>query len=100
VQRKKEKMARLADLQRKIDKATEQVFILLKMTKTEGPNIGSFVKRAYSTKTDGMMILVIILSLLMMLLLSQQNYRLHHGLHHTSHPSFPCMMGTLIRSSF
>jgi hypothetical protein len=40
----------------------------LKMTKTEGPNTGSFVKRAYSTKTDGMMILVMIPLLLMMLL--------------------------------
>jgi hypothetical protein len=29
---------------------------LLKMTKTEGPNTGSFVKRAYSMKMDGMMI--------------------------------------------
>jgi hypothetical protein len=29
-----------------------------------------------------------------MLLLYQQNCKPHHGLHHTSHPSFPCMMGT------
>jgi flagellar biosynthesis GTPase FlhF len=65
VQRKKEKMARLADLQRKI--------VLLKMIKTEGPNIGSFVKRAYSTKMDYMMILIMIPLLLMMFLPWQQN---------------------------
>jgi hypothetical protein len=41
---------------------------LLKMTKTEGPNTGSFVKRAYSTKMDGMMILIMIPLLLMMFL--------------------------------
>ena len=61
-------MAQLADLQRKIDEATEEVRLLLKMTKTEGPNTGSFVKRAYSTKMDGMMILIMIPLLLMMLL--------------------------------
>jgi hypothetical protein len=38
------------------------------MTKTEGPNTGSFVKRAYSTKMDDMMILVMIPLLFMMLL--------------------------------
>jgi flagellar biosynthesis GTPase FlhF len=65
VQRKKEKMARLADLKRKI--------VLLKMIKTEGPNIGSFVKRAYSTKMDYMMILIMIPLLLMMFLPWQQN---------------------------
>jgi hypothetical protein len=73
---------------------------LLKMTKTEGPNTGSFVKRAYSTKMDGMMILVMIPLHFMMLLPWQQNYRLPHGPHHTSHLNSPCMMGTQIQSSF
>jgi hypothetical protein len=73
---------------------------LLKMTKTEGPNIGSFVKRAYSMKMDGMMILIMIPLLLMMLLPWQQNCRPPHGLHHTNHLSSPCMMGTQIQSSF
>jgi hypothetical protein len=41
---------------------------LFKMNKTEGPNTGSFVKKAYSTKMDGMMILIMIPLLLMMLL--------------------------------
>ena len=47
--------------------------ILLKMTKIEGLNTGSFVKKAYSTKMDGMMILIMIPLLLMMLLPWQQN---------------------------
>jgi hypothetical protein len=50
-------------------KLLKKCVILLKMNKIEGPNIGSFVKRAYSTKMDGMMILVMITLLLMMLLL-------------------------------
>jgi hypothetical protein len=41
-------------------KLLKKCVILLKMTKTEGPNIGSFVKRAYSMKMDGMMILIMI----------------------------------------
>jgi hypothetical protein len=100
VQRKKEKMARLADLQRKIDEATEEVSHLAQDEQDQRPNIESFVKKAYSTKMDGMMILIMIPLLLMMLLPWQQNYRLPHGPHHTSHLSFPCMMGTQIQSSF
>jgi hypothetical protein len=61
VQRRKEKMARLADLQRKIDEATEEVRQLFKMNKIEGPNTGSFVKKAYSTRMHGMMILIMML---------------------------------------
>jgi hypothetical protein len=49
-------------------KLLRKCVILLKMIKTEGPNIGSFVKRAYSTKKDGTMILIMIPLLLMMLL--------------------------------
>jgi hypothetical protein len=47
-----------------------------------------------------MMILIMIPLLLMMLLPWQQNCRLSHDPHHTSHPSFPCMMGIQTRSSF
>jgi hypothetical protein len=36
----------LTDLQRKIDEAAEETVTLLRMTKTEDPNIGSFVKKA------------------------------------------------------
>jgi hypothetical protein len=42
-------------------KLLKKCVILLKMKKTEGPNTGSFVKKAYSTKMDGMMILIMIL---------------------------------------
>jgi hypothetical protein len=48
---------------------------LLKMNKIEGPNTGSFVKKACSTKMDGMMILIMISLVLMMLLPWQQNCR-------------------------
>jgi hypothetical protein len=47
-----------------------------------------------------MMILIMIPLLLMMLLPWQQNCRLPHGPHHTSHLNFPCMMDTQIQSSF
>jgi hypothetical protein len=60
-------------------KLLKKCVILFKMNKTEGPNTGSFVKRAYSTKMDGMMILVMIPLLLMMLLPWQQNYRIPHS---------------------
>jgi hypothetical protein len=49
-------------------KLLKKCVILLKMNKTEGPNTGSFVKKAYSMKMDGMMILTRIPLLLMMLL--------------------------------
>jgi hypothetical protein len=42
--------------------------ISLKMIMTEGLNTGSFVKRAHSTKMNGMMILIMVPLLLMMLL--------------------------------
>jgi hypothetical protein len=48
----------------------------------------------------GMTISIMEILLLMMLLLYQQNCRLSHGPHHTSHPNFPCMMGTQIQSNF
>jgi hypothetical protein len=99
VQRKKEKMARLADLQRQIDEATEKYAILLKMSKNEGPNIGNSIKKACSMMKDGMMISIMVPLLLTMLLPSQQNCRLFHGHHRISHLSSQCMMGIQIRSS-
>jgi hypothetical protein len=81
-------------------KLLKKCVILLKMNKIDDPNTGSFVKKAYSTRMDGMMILIMIPLLLMMLLPWQQNCRLLHGPHYTSHPSSLCMMGTQIQSSF
>jgi Fe2+ transport system protein B len=94
VQREKEKMAQLADLQRKIDEATEEVCHLVQDEQDRRPNTRSFVKKAYSTRLYGMMILIMMPLLLMMLLPWQQNCRLPHGPHHTSHISSPCMMDT------
>jgi hypothetical protein len=63
-------MARLADLQRKIDEATEEVHHLVQDEQDRRPQHRELrqCKRAYSTKMDGMMILVMIPLLLMMLL--------------------------------
>jgi hypothetical protein len=41
-------------------KLLKKCIVLLKMNKTEGPSTGSFVRKAYSTKMDGMMILIMI----------------------------------------
>jgi hypothetical protein len=60
-------------------KLLRKYVILLKMNRTEDPNTGSFVKKAYSTKMDGMMILIMIPLLLMMLLPWHQNCRLLHA---------------------
>ena len=69
VHRKKEKMLRLADLQKKIDEAAEKCVISPKMTKTKGLNTESFVKTIRSTMMNGMMISIMAILLLMMLLL-------------------------------
>jgi hypothetical protein len=100
VQRKKEKMTRLADLQRKIDEATEEVRHLAQDEQDRRPQPGSFVRKVYSTKMDGMMILIMIPLLLMMLLPWQQNCRLSHGRNLTSHLSYQCTMGTQTQNNF
>jgi hypothetical protein len=56
-------------------KPLKKCVILFKMNKIEGPNTRSFVKKAYSTRMDGMMILIMMALLLMMLLPWQQNCR-------------------------
>jgi hypothetical protein len=66
--------------------------ISLKMTRTKDLNAESFVKTIPTRTTNGMMISIMEILLLIMLLLCQQNYRLPHGPHHTSHPSSLCMM--------
>jgi seryl-tRNA synthetase len=99
VQKKKKKMARLTEFQRKIDEATEEVRHLAQDDQDRNPNTGSFVKRAHSMKMDGMMILIMIPLLLVMLLPWQQNCRLSHGHNTTSHPSYPCTMGTRTQSN-
>jgi hypothetical protein len=81
-------------------KPLKKCVILSKMNKIEGPNTGSFVKKAYSMRMHGMMIFIMMPLLLMMLLPWQQNCRLPHGPHDTSHLSSPCMMDTQIQNSF
>jgi hypothetical protein len=93
-------MARLADLQRQIDEATEEVRHLAQDEQDRRPQHKELHQKAYSMRMDGMMILIMIPLPLMMLLLWQQNCRLSHGLHHSSHLSSLCLMGIRIRSSF
>jgi hypothetical protein len=70
--------------------------ISLKMTRTDDLNAESFVGTIPTMMMSGMMISIMEILLLMMLVLCHQNCMLHHGHHHTSHPSSPCMMGTQI----
>jgi hypothetical protein len=49
-------------------KPLKKCVILFKMNKIEGTNTESFVKKAYSTRMHGMMILIMMPLLLMMLL--------------------------------
>ena len=91
VQRKKEKMARLADLQRQIDEASEEVRHLAQDDQNRRPPRRELHQEGFYNEDDwyedfhhGNFLL------LMMLLLCQQNCRLHHGPSLTSHPSSPC----------
>ena len=81
-------------------KPLKKYAILLKTNKNEGPNIGSFIKKASSTRMNGMRISIMEILLLMMLLLCQQNCRLHLGLRLTSHLNSPCTTDIQIRRSF
>jgi hypothetical protein len=92
VQRKKEKMARLADLPKRF-------VILFKMIRTEGLRAESSIRKASTMRTTGMKISIMEILLSMMLLLYQQNCRLHHGHSLTSHPSSPCTTVIQTRSN-
>jgi hypothetical protein len=100
VQRKKEKMARLANLQRKIDEATKEVRHLAQDEKDRRPQHRELRQEGLFNEDGWYDDFNHDTLLLMMLLPWQQNCRLPHGPHHTSHLSFPCMMGTQIQSSF
>jgi phosphoglycerate dehydrogenase-like enzyme len=103
VQRKKDKMLRLADLQKKIDEAAEEMRHLTQDDQDRRPQrreLRRYIETILTTTMNGMMISNMEILLLMMLLLCQQNCRLPHGPHHTSYPSSPCMTGTQIRSCF
>jgi phosphoglycerate dehydrogenase-like enzyme len=103
VQRKKDKMLRLADLQKKIDEAAEEMRHLTQDDQDRRPQrreLRRYIETILTTTMNGMMISNMEILLLMMLLLCQQNCRLPHGPHHTSHPSSLCMMGIHTRSNF
>jgi hypothetical protein len=81
-------------------KSLRKCVISPRMTKTEGPNTGSFIKKIHTMMMNGTVIFIMAILLLMMLLPWQQNCRLSHGPHHKSHLIFLCMMGTQTRSNF
>jgi hypothetical protein len=54
-----------------LTKPRKKYAILLKMSKNEGPSIGSFIKKDCLMMMDGMMIPIMEILLLMMLLLCQ-----------------------------
>jgi hypothetical protein len=100
VQKKKEKMARLADLQRQIDEATEEVCHLAQDEQNRRPQQRELHQEGFYNEDEWYEDSIMEILLLIMLLLYQQNYRLHIGPRLTSHPSSPCMTDTQIRSSF
>jgi hypothetical protein len=99
VERKREKMLRLFDLQKKIDEAAEEIRHLTQDDQERRPPQRELRQDNSYNDDDWYDVSIMEILLLMMLLLYQQNCRLPHGPHHTSHLSSPCMMGTQIRSS-
>jgi hypothetical protein len=99
VERKREKMLRLSDLQKKIDEAAEEIRHLTQDDQDRRPPQRELRQDNSYNDDDWYDISIMEILLLMMLILYQQNCSLHHDPHHTSHLSSPCMMGTQIRSS-
>jgi hypothetical protein len=100
VQRKKEKMARLADLQRQIDEASEEVRHLAQDEQNRRPQHRELHQEGFVNEDGCMRISIMEILPLMMLLLCQQNCRLHLGPRLTNHLSSLCMTDTQIRSNF
>jgi hypothetical protein len=94
VQRKKEKMARLADLQRQIDEASEEVRHLAQDEQNRRPQHRELHQEGFVNEDDWYEDCTMEISPLTMLLLCQLNCKLHLGLHLTSHLSSPCMTDT------
>jgi hypothetical protein len=100
VQRKKEKMARLADLQRKIDEATEEVRHLAQDEQDRRPQHRELRQEGLFNEDgwyDDFNHDTFIFDDASPLAAELQATPCPH---HTSHLSFPCMMGTQIQSSF
>jgi hypothetical protein len=94
VQRKKEKMARLADLQRQIDEASEEVRHLAQDEQNRRPQHRELHQEGFVNEDDWYEDCTMEISPLTMLLLCQLNCKLHLGLRLTSHLSSPCMTDT------
>jgi hypothetical protein len=77
-------MLRLADLQKKIDEATEEMWHLTQDDQDRRPQHRELRQDNSYNDDECMMISIMEILLLMMLLLYQQNCRLHHGPHHIS----------------
>jgi hypothetical protein len=99
VQQKKEKMAHLADLQKQIDEASEELRHLAQDDQNQRPRAESFIKRVSTTRMTGMKISIMEILLLMMLLPCQQNCRLFLGHSLTSRLSSPCTTGIQTRNN-
>jgi hypothetical protein len=100
VQRKKEKMARLTDLQKKNDEATEEMRHLTQDDHDRRPQHRELRQESSFNEEEWYDDFHQAISLpLMMLLIWQQNCRLSHGHYPTSHLTCLCMMGTRIQSN-
>jgi hypothetical protein len=100
VQRKKEKMARLADLQRKIDEATKEVRHLSQYDQDRRPQHrelrqeGLFNEDGWYDDFNHDTFTFDDASPL------AAELQLSHGHNPTSHPSYPCTMGTRTQNNF
>jgi hypothetical protein len=92
-------MARLADLQKKIDEATEEVRHLTQEDHDQRPQYRELRQEGLSNEDEWYDDFNHGSLLLMMLLPWQQSCRLFHGHNPISHPSYPCTMGTRTRSN-
>jgi hypothetical protein len=93
-------MAWLADLQKKIDEAAEEMCHLTQDDHDQRPQHKELRQESSFNEDEWYDASIIVALPLMMLLLLQQNCRLSHGHNPTSHLSYPCMMGTRIQSNF
>jgi hypothetical protein len=68
VQKKREKMLRLADLQMKIDEVAEEMCHLTQDDQDRRPSTGSFAKKIHTMMMNGTVSFIMAILLLMMLL--------------------------------
>jgi hypothetical protein len=93
VQRKSEKMVRLADLHKKIDEAAEEMRHRTQDDQDRRPQHWELRQESSFNEDEWYIDFHHGNFTFMMLLLWQQNCMLSHGHNPTSHPSCPCTMG-------